>query len=173
MLQSFFAYDSSVRNGLSIAAGDVNADGITDIITGAGAGGGPHVKAFDGRSLELLSSFFAYEATFQGGVNVAAGDLNGDGRAEIITGAGPGGGPLVRIFDSVPGRATIGFLAFIPQSTDGIDVGYRLRKDGVPTLTVSEIGGIGRINTYAGPKLQLIANLSEPEPGFLGGIEVG
>ena len=38
----------------------------------------------------LIFSFYAYPSTFSGGVFVAAGDVNGDLRADIITGAGRG-----------------------------------------------------------------------------------
>jgi len=56
-----------------VAAGDVNGDGRTDIITGTGAGGGPHVRVFDGETLVELTSFFAYDTGFTGGVFVAGG----------------------------------------------------------------------------------------------------
>src|SRR4051812_34408429 len=56
---SFMAYDQSFRGGVSTATGDVNGDGVTDIITGAGVGGGPHVKVFNGKDMSLLTSFFA------------------------------------------------------------------------------------------------------------------
>jgi hypothetical protein len=85
-----------------VAVGDVNGDGVPDIITGAGPGGGPHVKAFDGRTGATLLSFFAYEATFRGGVFVGATGPAG-GPADVLTGPGVGGGPLVKRFDGRDG----------------------------------------------------------------------
>ena len=69
-----------------MAAGDVNGDGLADIITGAGAGGGPQVKVYDGASFAAFESFYAFNRNFTGGVRVAAADINGDGLADIITG---------------------------------------------------------------------------------------
>ena len=91
-----------------VAGGDVNGDGIAEIITGTARAGGP-VRVFTiggpGRVAEL-TSFFAYFPAFQGFVRVAAADVNGDGRADIITGAGPGGGPHVRVFNLAGGIVT-------------------------------------------------------------------
>jgi len=102
---SFNAYDNNFKGGTNVAAGDVDGDGIDEIITGAGPGlpaegGGPHVRIFS-QSGELKGQFFAYNNNFRGGVNVAAGDLNQDGIDEIITGAGRGNygkGPSIRMF---------------------------------------------------------------------------
>jgi len=46
-----------------------------------------------------MESFIAYEGS-RYGVYVSAGDVDGDGRAEILTGPGPGprNKPIVRIF---------------------------------------------------------------------------
>lgn len=110
-LASFFAFPG-FQGGVSVAAGDINGDGRADIITGAGAGGGPHVKAFDGVTGDLLLSFFAYTPAFTGGINVAVGDVNSDGLADIITGAGPGGGPHVKVFDGRTGAEQASFFAF-------------------------------------------------------------
>ena len=57
--------------GVTVAVKDVTSDGRGDIITGAGPGGGPHVKEFDGVSGTTLGSFFAFDPAFHGGVFVA------------------------------------------------------------------------------------------------------
>ncbi len=85
----FFAFGPGFIGGVFVAAGDVNGDGWDDIIAAAGAGGGPHVRVFSGRDGSPLQGFFAYGVGFTGGVTVAAGDVNDDGRADIITGAAP------------------------------------------------------------------------------------
>ena len=75
-----------------------------------------------------------------GGVNVAAADLDGDGRDEIITGAGPGGGPNVRVF-SFAGDVLASFDAYESTFHGGVDVAGR---------TSGETGS-GIIMTVSGP----------------------
>jgi hypothetical protein len=122
ILYSFFAYDAGFTGGVYVAAADVNGDGKADIITGAGAGGGPHVRVFSGADGSLLREFFAYDIGFHGGVTVAAGDINGDGKADIITGAGAGGGPHVKAFSGADGSVLQSFFAFDPSFTGGVFV---------------------------------------------------
>jgi Big-like domain-containing protein/VCBS repeat protein/flagellar associated repeat protein len=120
VIHSFLAYSSSFRGGVTVAAGDVNGDGLADIITGAGPGGGPHVRVWDGDTGDLIRSFFAYSSSFRGGVTVAAGDVNGDGLADIITGAGSGGGPHVRVWDGDTGALERSFFAYPSDFRGGV-----------------------------------------------------
>ena len=106
-VHSFLPYGANFSGGVFVAAGDVNGDGAADIVTGADAGAGPHVKVFDGRTGAEFRSFFAYPVSFTGGVRVAAGDVNGDGVADIITGTGPGGGPHVKVFTTPEARGAV------------------------------------------------------------------
>jgi hypothetical protein len=128
LLASFFAYDASFTGGVFVAAGDVNGDGKADIITAPDAGGGPHVRAFDGTKLANISTaellgFMAYDTSFRGGVRVATADFNNDGKSDIVTAPGAGGGPHVR-FWSGAGAAELGgghgFFAYDSSFTGGV-----------------------------------------------------
>ena len=128
-INDFFAIpDLAFRGGVSIDAGDVDGDGRADVIVGAGAGGGPAVRVFRGTDGSLLAGFFAYDPAFTGGVSAAAADVTGDGRAEVVTGAGPGGGPDIRVFDALTGQAGDEFFAFDPVFLGGTSVAVARRS---------------------------------------------
>lgn len=122
LIASFFAYDRSFSGGVFVASGDINGDGFDDIITGAGAGGGPHVRVFSSADGSLLFDSFVYAPTFSGGVSVASGDIDGDGFEDIITGAGRGGGPHVEAFSGADGQLLRSFYAFPGASRAGVYV---------------------------------------------------
>lgn len=96
-LASFLAYDKKFRGGVRVAAGDVNGDGVEEIITAAGVGGGPHVRVFDLMG-KLQSQFFAFDVSDRRGMHVTTGDMNHDGTDEILVTQDQGGNGQVRIF---------------------------------------------------------------------------
>src|SRR5205823_4936630 len=100
---TILAYPANFRGGARVAVGDVNGDGVDDVVTGAGPGGGPVVKVFDGRTAAVVGQFTTFSANFGGGVTVAAADTNADGNADVIVGAGPGfaGGPAVWVVNGL------------------------------------------------------------------------
>lgn len=153
ILHSFFAFASTFTGGVHVACGDFNGDRRGDIVVGAGRGGSPHVRVVSGVDLRELASFFAYETGFTGGVNVAIGDFNGDGRNDLITGAGPGGGPRVRVFNGQNlGNSLADFLAYDAGFRGGVDVAIGdVNRDGRGDIVTGALAG-------GGPHVKVFAN---------------
>lgn len=103
-IKDFFPYDY-YQGGVSVATADLNGDGYDDIISGvtsaypnSSANMPSHVVAFDAKTGRVLTSFYAYDTGFLGGVNVAGGDVNGDGKGEIVTTPAFGAPGHVKVF---------------------------------------------------------------------------
>ena len=174
LVRSFFAYDAALTGGVFVAAGDVNRDGRVDIVTGAGPSGGPQVKVFDGANGSLLRSFFAYAPSFTGGVRVAAGDVSGDGRADIITGAGAGAGPQVKVFDGADGSLLRSFVAYDAAFTGGVfvaagDVSGDGRAD---LITGAGSSGGPHVKVFDGATGHTLHSFLGYGPSFTGGVRV-
>jgi hypothetical protein len=135
----FFAYNPAFRGGVHVALGDVNADGYLEIITAAGKSGGPHVRVFNKDGVLINPGFFAYNPAFRGGVYVGSGDVDGDGQVEIVTGAGPSGGPHVRVYNYNGGLENEFFTGSIYDSA-GVKITVAdVDNDGVDEIiTLSE-----------------------------------
>src|SRR5262249_20642792 len=107
-----FVCARAFTGGVRVAAGDVNGDGFADLVVGTGPGIGTQVQVLSGADLSLLRIFAPYNPAFTGGVWVAAGDVTGDGFADIVTGADAGGAPHVRLIDGATGVGVLDFFAY-------------------------------------------------------------
>src|SRR5204863_9661577 len=108
----FFAFPGSdaetLRNGVFLAIGDVNGDGFGDLIAGGGPGGGPRVISLDGKLLSATNingayaspdgNFFYGDPASRGGVRVAAAEVNGDKKADVVVGSGEGLPATARVY---------------------------------------------------------------------------
>jgi hypothetical protein len=180
-------YGTDFTGGVRSVQADVTGDGVADLIAAPGSGVAPTVKVYDGVTHALVASFDAYESTFAGGVNVAAADLTGDGKAEIIVGADLGGGPRVRVLDGATiaaaggPTAIVDFLAIEDSAFRG---GVRIAAgditgDGVADLIVGAGDGGGpRVAGYDGAALgqgvfvRAISDFFSFDPGLRGGTSV-
>jgi hypothetical protein len=173
-IRSFFAFDASFSGGVFVAVGDVSGDDVGDILVGADAGGVPQVKVFDGATGTEIRSFLAYDAGFAGGVRVAAGDVNGDDVADIVTGAGPGGGPHVKVFDGATGAEIRSFFAFDPGFPGGVYVAAGdIGGDGVSDLVVgADAGGAPQVKVFDGISGIALRSFFAYDAGFTGGVRV-
>ncbi len=152
---NFFGIDDpAFRGGARVAVGDINGDGVADLAVTAGFGGGPRVALFDGRSIaagavptRLTNDFFAFPGedavNLRNGSYVALGDLNGDGRADLIFGAGSGGSPRVYVLD---GATTLfsGATSAQANALANFFVGGNATQRSGVRVAVADIDGDGR-----------------------------
>jgi predicted component of type VI protein secretion system len=174
VLRSFFAYQENFNGGVSVAATDINGDGFAELVTGAGPGGSSHVKVFNGKTFEIISQWYAYSSDFKGGIFVAVGDIGNDGKFEVVTGAGEGGGSVVAIWDPYTGALLNQFLAYDENFGGGARVGISDGNgDGITDiLTGAGPGGGPQVNGYSFPALDLLFSFYSGNPNNGGGVFV-
>src|SRR5579883_95025 len=168
-----FSFDAfpGFNGGVTVATGDVNGDGVDDIVVGAGMGAsGGHVKVFNGATGAEIASFFAFDPAYLGAVSVAVGDVNNDSRGDIIVGS-LNGTSHVKVFDFATGNTLMSFLAY-PGFNGGVTVAAG-NFDGVGgDDIITGVAGNGpehvQVFNFAGQKLaSFMAN-----PGVTGPINV-
>ena len=173
--QTFAPYGTGYQGAITVAQGDVNGDGVADLVTGTGAGVAPHVLVLDGNTLAVISSFYAYAEQFLGGVRVAAGDVDGNGKAEVVTGTGPGSAPNVCVFNGTTGATQQSFYAYAPEYLGGINVGAGdVTGDGkADIITGSGVGVSPHVVVFDSATAQAIYSFYAYLPQFKGGVNVG
>ncbi|QGJ68613.1 Hypothetical protein PBC10988_2740 [Planctomycetales bacterium 10988] len=178
-LNNFYAYAPNVTTGVFVAAGDVNGDGYDDIITAPDSGGGPHLKVYNGLTGNVITEFYTYAPNVTVGVRIATGDINSDGFAEIITTAGPGGGPHVRVINGMTGEQMPGpvtnFYAYAPNVLTGLYVASGdVNGDGFDDIITSPgAGGGPHVQAFSSADGSTLQNFYAYHPNFVGGVRVG
>lgn len=137
LVPDFFALDPSLRSGVFVTAADLNGDGFADVIYSTGNTGGPRVRVVSGAVLTAnpgkdayflpaMADFFALDPNDRNGIRIAARDMNGDGKAELIVGSGDKASAAVRVFtgDSLGKSSPPIQSPFTdPTTIDGVYVG--------------------------------------------------
>ncbi len=134
----FSAFEDDFIGGVTLAGGDVDGDGESEIVVGKGVGSTPEVRIFS-KTGQLEQSFFVGELDDTRGVRVSVIDVGKDGKFEI--GAVPlsGDSEFIKIFTHEGKR----FSKFSPgqrQYPFGMYMGSGL-VNGRPRVIVSEQKG--------------------------------
>jgi hypothetical protein len=188
-IASFLAFPVGFTGGVTLAAGRVNGTNHDDVIVGAGPGGGPEVEVFDGVQLNLgnpvaTAAFMAFRSDFNGGVTLAAGNVNGTSHADVIVGAGPGGSSGVAVYDGAQlahanAVATASFLAFAPGFGGGVMLaaGNVNGTGHADVIAAAGPGGGPQVQVYDGAQLAhgnavATASFMAFDPAFTGGVSI-
>ena len=173
-IKIFQPFGSGYKGGITVAAGDVNGDGVADIIVGVASGAAPHIKVFSGTTYQPIMSFFAFATSFTGGVNVGAGDINGDGFSDVIVGSGLNARPHVKAFSGSNGIAIRSFFAYAANFAGGVRVATGdVDGDGIAEIiTGSGAGTRGHIKAFKGGFNTVIRSFFAYGPSISTGVFV-
>lgn len=121
---AFDAFESGFTGGVNVACADLDLDGRGDVIVGPEGGRAPDVKVFTVGALSAVvtAQFQAYEASFTGGVRVAASRFAGSslvGAFNIATMPGPGRAMDVRTWQVDGATVTFRIGATLSTATTG------------------------------------------------------
>ena len=190
-IRRFMAFEKGYTGGLNLAAGDIQGNGTAALVVGADRTGGPRVRIFaQGNPAWAMSDFFAIEDTsFSGGVRVAVGDVDGDGKADLLVSAGYGGGPRVSLYSgaslfptNTPSRLIGDFFAFDRNVNNGAYVSLAdFNGDGRADLVFGTGSGAARVRVLDGwktittgqPNASVLQDYDlSTAPGYDGGVRV-
>ncbi len=195
-IRDVFVYEDTFRGGVNVSAGDFNSDGVPDLATSAGPGGGPRLVVLSGVDLRQLASFFVFDPNSRAGFSAALADINGDGYADIVAGAGAGEPARVRVFSGLTRSVLADFFvndplqdgASIPSiqndagvrvsaadvNLDGIDDVITAKGPGsLPTVRVYQLGAVDPVTRALFPVLREIRHFDTFDGGSAFGLNVG
>jgi hypothetical protein len=165
------------EGSVNVAMGDVDGDGILDLIVGSGEGHAPEVVAYAGAAIRgkgafgtELARFQAFDSAARGGVSVAAAQIDGSTSDNIIVGSGPGVPSEVKIYQSQlsssPGVVPALFSSFTPYGDDrsgvSIATGFVDFSTGRESIvTAPGPGSPSEVKVFAFPLLQRMGKAAQ------------
>jgi large repetitive protein len=179
-LVSTFNPFPATSGGVRTAMADFNGDGTQDLAVGTGPGAVAEVKVLDGKTGAVLFDVMPFDQ-FTGGVFVAAGNITGNGNADLVISPDLSGGPRIEVYEGGDFHEVANYFGINdPDFRGGARVGVGdLSGDGHADLVVSAgFGGGPRISVYDGKALlqgqlvHLIPDFFAFEPSLRNGAYV-
>ena len=152
VLHSIYVFDTHFLGGLYVVTGDLDANGIAEIIVSAGPGARPHVVILRGDTLEVMASYYAYAKEYTGGVRVNIADPDGNGQQDLVTSTASGSISHVVVFSALGQTVLASFYAFPDAVRNGVLVSSAdLDSNGRDELILGTTGGTtNQVGIYNG-----------------------
>ncbi|MCA9246453.1 MAG: VCBS repeat-containing protein [Planctomycetales bacterium] len=129
IIHEFLAYETDFRGGVRVATGDVDGDGVDEIITAPGRGREAEFRVFEQDGTELTQfRTLTFGPGYDGGISIAVGDINGDGLEDFVVGTSTGKGKVKVYYNNFPAADPVNdvpdekFKPFGNSFLGGIDV---------------------------------------------------
>ncbi|MCC7125184.1 MAG: putative Ig domain-containing protein [Acidobacteria bacterium] len=162
-----YPFGPGFTGGVSVAVGDLDGDGHNDIVTAQASGGGL-VSVFNGINYAPIFSLAPFGPGYSGGVNLAVGDVDGDGRTEVIAGQANGG--VVSIIGGVSHTVTV---SGVPFGVNGVFVAAGdITNDGRAEVIVAPGVGNGPVLVFDIATLSVVRSFVPYPGGFGGGVRI-
>jgi hypothetical protein len=165
-------------DGLNVAAGDTDGNGTIEVIVAQASGTGSTVRILSGADGSKIRDILAFATTTKGGVTLAVGDINGDGKGDIIAGMATGANPQVKVFNAADSKLLMSFIVGSPTYNGVFLAAADVNGDGKADIVAGAGGGTGanlapvvRIYNGADPSRLLVSYLAD-DPAFHGGVRV-
>jgi hypothetical protein len=163
-------WGAAFTSGVRVAAGDLNADSIADLILASGPGIAGLVTIYDGLDGREWRSGHPFGPSYLGGLHVAAGDVNGDGRSDLIVAMGAG--PRVRVYDAAAAALITEGDPYGPGFTGGVHVAAGdVDGDGQSEIVTAPATGAGPVRVFRADRT-LVGEVAPYGAAFGGGVHV-
>jgi hypothetical protein len=142
VLSQFTAYDDArvFRGGVRVAVGDVTGDGLLEVVTAPGPGRTGEIRVFqlDGTELTAYRTL-PFGPGYTGGIELAVGDIDGDGRDDIVAAASRGRG-TVSVFTSFDPASPPGRVRGPADAAFSFTPPTARRYGGGASVTLADVG---------------------------------
>lgn len=167
-------FGTTFTGGVRVAVGDFNGDKFPDVAVISGPGMVTEMKVFDGRDGSLITSQKPFGETFTGGGFVACGDLDRDGRSEVIVTSGAGSVSRMVVLAGETGQPLMtrrlfhrSFLGGATVATSDVDGDGRFE-----IIVGAGLGGHGQVLVIGSRTLKVRNSFRAFGPRFVGSVEV-
>ena len=133
-------FPASYKGGIVATSGDVNNDGTPDIIVAARQGASGRIIVYNGKTDQVMRTFNAFPG-FNGQINIASGDVNGDHKSDIIVAVAGKGPSHVKVFSINIVAPIQSFIAFSGYNGGVSIASADVNGDRKDDIVVGTLGG--------------------------------